>query len=148
MTRKINQIIVHCADTYATMDIGAEEIRAWHKQKGWQDIGYHFVVRRDGTLETGRDIDGDGDILEEVGAHALGYNANSIGICLAGGKAHNGKPEFNFSQQQLDTLRSFLVVFTALLPGVEIIGHNQVSDKACPGFDVSYWWYGQSGPAV
>jgi N-acetylmuramoyl-L-alanine amidase len=130
------------------MDVGAEEIRAWHKQKGWQDIGYHFVVRRDGTLETGRDIDGDGDILEEVGAHALGYNANSIGICLAGGKAHNGAPEFNFTQQQLDTLRSFLVVFTALLPGVEIIGHNQVSDKACPGFDVSYWWYGQSGPAV
>lgn len=77
--RKINDLIVHCAATYDTMDIGVKEIRKVHvDENGWKDIGYHFVIRRDGTVEKGRDV-------SVIGAHVLNHNANSIGICLAGG---------------------------------------------------------------
>ena len=88
---KKTMIIVHCADTLATMDIGVEEIRRWHvEERGWDDIGYANVIRRDGTIELGRDLDGDGDVADEIGAHAAGFNAQSIGVCLVGGRGANG----------------------------------------------------------
>ena len=72
------------------MDIGVKEIRKWHVDENkWSDIGYHDVIRRNGAIETGRP-------LEKPGAHAKGHNQNAIGICLVGGKADDGGPEFNF----------------------------------------------------
>src|SRR5690606_114532 len=76
--RFINLLVIHCAATTPLMDIGAKEIDVWHKQRGWSKIGYHFVIRRNGVIEKGRDI-------SEVGAHVEGYNKNSIGICMVGG---------------------------------------------------------------
>ena len=78
--REINTFIIHCSDTYPDMDIGVEEIRRWHKERGWSDIGYHYVIRRNGKIEEGRN---DGI----VGAHAKGMNENSLGICMVGGKS-------------------------------------------------------------
>lgn len=131
--RHISHIIIHCADTYADMDIGSEEIRRWHVARGWDDIGYHFVIRRSGALEGGRDIDGDGRILEEVGAHTLGYNQNSIGICLVG-----GNPDFNFTLQQLTTLRGLINTLHHMYPDAEVCGHrDKDGQKQCPGFDVA-----------
>ncbi len=52
--RTINLFVIHCADTYATMDIGVKEIDGWHRKRGWSGIGYHFVIRRNGIVETGR----------------------------------------------------------------------------------------------
>lgn len=138
--REIKQIIVHCSDTYADMDIGAGEIRQWHIDRGWSDIGYNYVINRAGTLQLGRDPDGDGNVDEEVGAHALGYNESSIGICMVGGKAHPGEEPCNFTSKQWDTLN--WLVFTKLknrYPSAEIIGHNDVSDKTCPTFNVKAW---------
>ena len=91
--RKINLIVIHCSDTYARMDIGVNEIRQWHLQRGFNDIGYHYVIRRDGAIEQGRPI-------EKPGAHAAGYNTNSIGICYAGGKGDNNQPEDNRTPEQ------------------------------------------------
>ena len=85
--RKVNLLVIHCAATKPNMDIGRDEIDSWHKARGWSGIGYHYVIRRDGRIESGRPV-------EQAGAHASGYNANSIGICLVGGINHNGKPEF------------------------------------------------------
>ena len=60
------------------MDIGAKEIKAWHKGKGWKDIGYHYVIRLNGKVELGRP-------LEKMGSHVVGYNRDSVGVCYVGG---------------------------------------------------------------
>lgn len=129
---KKTKIIVHCADTPAGMDIGAAEINQWHIARGWSAIGYAFVIRRSGALELGRDLDNDGDVEEETGAHAYGFNRGSIGVCLVGGK---GGP--NFTAPQLKMLKWLLSKFD----GLEVLGHRDLPGvtKACPSFDVRHW---------
>jgi len=130
--RPIRKIIIHCSDTYRHMDWGREDIRRIHvEENGWSDIGYHVIIRRDGSQEIGRDLDGDGDSIEHVGAHAYGHNADSIGICLIG-----GKPNFNFTWAQLAELKKVVESLKVNYPEAEIIGHNSVSHKECPMFDV------------
>lgn len=140
--REIKYIVIHCADTYAEMDIGKEEIREWHLDRGFSDIGYNFIIRRSGELEGGRDLDQDGDFLEEVGAHVRGHNTNSLGICLVG-----GKPRFNFTKPQFSTLQGVLNTLTALFPDAEVLGHCDLDpSKDCPGFPVKEWYqYGVRG---
>lgn len=128
--RDISHIVVHCSYTPPSMDIGASDIRQWHKDKGWSDIGYHYVIRRNGTVEKGRPD-------EVVGAHAKGYNLDSIGICLIGGKkSGKEKAEFNFTMKQLMTLEYLVKKKLQEYPGSMISGHNQLSGKACPCFNV------------
>lgn len=131
--RVINQLFVHCAATKPTQDIGAKEIREWHvKGNGWKDIGYHFVIRRNGVVEDGRPV-------EQAGAHVAGHNANSIGICLVGGIDAAGKPEANFTPEQWKALPRLLRVLKAQYPKATIHGHNEYAAKACPSFDVQKW---------
>jgi len=123
--RKIRKIIVHCADTPPNMDIGVEEIRKWHKDQGWKDVGYHYVIRRDSTLEEGRP-------LEEAGAHVANHNADSIGICLVGGKGG-----FNFTWSQLVVLKAVVEYLQGMFPEAELGGHCDYDNrKTCPNFDV------------
>ena len=131
-----SRIVVHCADTHINMDVGAADIGRWHRERGWRAIGYAFVIRQSGALELGRDLDDDGDVLDETGAHARGYNRSSIGICLIG-----GKPEGNFFQAQLTTLKSVISVLNATFPGIEVLGHRDLPGvtKTCPTFDVRHW---------
>lgn len=148
--RKVDLLIIHCSDTYARMDVGVEEIRKWHtdpvpKGRGWDDIGYHFVIRRDGTIQTGRDRDKDGDIFEEVGSHIAGWNKNSIGICMVGGKGDNGNPENNFTGKQFACLETLLRFVKASYPKATVHGHREFNrDKACPSFDVQEWLKGKN----
>lgn len=136
--RAIKRIIVHCSYTPPSMDIGADEIRTWHvRDNGWRDIGYHFVIRRNGLVETGRPE-------SEVGAHAKGHNHDSLGICLVGGKAQ-GKDEAdaNFTCSQYIALRSTALYLQARYGPLSILGHRDVApDRACPGFDVSSFFSG------
>ena len=136
--RDITSIIVHCSDTYPDMDIGAEAIRKWHvNERGFSDIGYHYIIRRDGTLETGRDLDNDGNIDEEIGAHAYGFNANSLGICMVGGKGRkDGGPEANFTMAQYHTLVQLINKLRAAHNNPKLLGHRDVSYKPCPSFNV------------
>lgn len=131
--RKINLIVIHCADTYARMDIGVKEIREWHLAKGFNDIGYHYVIRRDGTIEAGRP-------LEKPGAHAAGYNSQSIGICYAGGKGDNDKPEDNRTPAQKQALHDLVNSLKQQFPQAKIVGHRDLPgvQKACPCFSVLY----------
>lgn len=123
-------IVVHCADTPSSMDIGVAEIRQWHLDKGWDDIGYHYVIRRNGAVETGRDVDA-------VGAHVRGFNAITVGICLVGGR--DGM--FDFTRPQMDSLEGMLMTLTALYPKAAVRGHRDYdNNKSCPGFDVKEWW--------
>ena len=132
---KTTHIVVHCADTYATMDIGAADIRKWHvDERGWSDIGYHKVIRRDGTVEAGRDMD-------VSGAHAAGYNSVSVGVCLVGGRGENDEAENNFTPQQFESLAEVLDELCGRYPDAEVLGHRDLPDvqKECPAFDVRGW---------
>ncbi len=128
--RMINQIVIHCSDTPAGMDIGVKEIDEWHKARGWDSCGYHYVIRRNGRLERGR-LDG------VVGAHVQGHNANSIGICMVGG----GHGVCNFTQQQWSELQTLIVELTLEYPDAAVCGHRDLNpEKACPAFDARAWW--------
>lgn len=138
--RKVDKIIVHCSDTYADMDIDVSDIRKWHKEeRGWKDVGYHFIITRSGKFQTGRDLDNDGDVFEEIGAHVAGMNATTIGICLVGGKGKDGKPENNFTKQQMNVLAGLISMIQLKYPDATTHGHNEFSNKACPSFDVQKW---------
>ena len=127
--RNIDLIVIHCADTYLRMDIGVKEINDWHLQRGWSGCGYHFVVRLDGSIEIGRDI-------EKMGAHCKGYNRSSIGICYAGGKGDDGKPKDTRTDAQKKTMSALIINLQASNPNAEVKGHNELSNKACPSYDV------------
>lgn len=86
-------ITLHCSATRPSQIAGVKEIRAWHKAKGWSDIGYHFVIRRNGAIEKGRPI-------SKTGAHVAGWNADNLGICLEGGISETFQPQNNFTREQ------------------------------------------------
>lgn len=142
LRNNVKYIVVHCSDTPADMDIGAAEIREWHLNNGWIDIGYHYVIRRDGTLEPGREI-------FEPGAHVRGHNQESIGICLVGGAVRRGgklEPQDNFTRQQRDKVFDVVEALSVLYPKARVVGHCDLDPgKTCPNFDVSatfgsgYW---------
>lgn len=127
-----NSIFVHCSATKTSMDIGVREIRQWHKEKGWLDIGYHFVIRRDGTVEAGRE-------QSAVGSHVQGHNSDSVGVCLVGGIDAKGNFEANFTPAQMNALRSLLTSLQAEYPKAVIRAHHDVAPKACPSFDLGRW---------
>lgn len=128
-------IVVHCSATPPSMDIGREEIREWHLDRGFSDIGYHWVIRRNGDVEAGRP---GGDI----GAHAQGYNSLSVGLCLVGGVDGMLRPDANFTRAQYDQLESLLIGLQHAYPEATIVGHRDLPEvtKACPSFDVKAWW--------
>lgn len=138
-------LVVHGAWTPPGMDIGVETIRGWHLKREFDDVGYHYVIRRDGIVENGRP-------LGNVGAHVRGYNRGSVGICLIGGKpaAADGVPEdakdwlweFNYTRPQMVGLEKLLTGLKKLYPEAIILGHTDFPDvdKLCPGFNVRAWW--------
>lgn len=134
--RKIDLILVHCTATPAGRDHTVEDIRGWHTAKpprgrGWSDIGYHYVIYRDGSVHIGRDVD-------LIGAHCSGYNANSIGIVYVGGLSADGKRnEDTRTDAQKLALLDLLVKLRELYPNAQISGHRNYdkSGKTCPNFD-------------
>lgn len=132
--KKTDYLVVHCAATKPSMDIGWKEIDRWHRQRGWLKIGYHYVIRRDGTVEPGRE-------LMEIGAHVKGYNSVSVGICLVGGIDEKGKPDNNFSDEQMAALGYLLTKLKKIFPDAKVVGHRDLfSGKACPCFDAGKWY--------
>lgn len=132
--RHIDTIIVHCSATPSTMDVGAEEIDTWHRNRGWRGIGYHYVIRRDGEIEDGRPLD-------EVGAHARGYNANSIGICYIGGVDENLDPQDNRTEEQKAAMFDLIASLQVVFGKCRVLGHCDLPKvtKACPSFNVKKW---------
>ena len=131
MARKINEIIVHCTATAEGKDFKAADIDKWHKQKGWDGIGYHHVVDLVGTVEPGRPE-------SKVGAHCLGHNQNSIGVVYVGGLASDGKtPKDTRTPQQKAALVKLLTELKHRYPNATIHGHRDFAAKACPSFDAT-----------
>ena len=123
-------IVVHCTATPAGRDVTAADIANYHKLRGFADIGYHFIVRLDGTIEAGRPI-------ELAGAHAKGYNARSIGVAYVGGLDNQSRPADTRTSAQRQALRQLLISLRCNFPGACIIGHRDVAAKACPCFDAT-----------
>lgn len=137
MSRDIDRIVVHCAATKPSQNIGVAKIREWHVQeRRWSDVGYHYVIKRDGTIQLGRP-------LERPGAHAKGYNKNSVGICLVGGLNAKGKAVDNYTAAQMASLYLVVAGLKRNFPGAKVCGHNDLTkSKTCPNFDVPAWWEG------
>lgn len=127
--RKITEIIVHCSATAEGQDFRAADIDRWHRQKGWNGIGYHYVVTLDGTIEQGRPE-------SAVGAHCHGHNVRSIGVCYVGGVDRNGRPKDTRTDAQRASLRSLVQDLLHRYPGATVHGHSEFARKACPSFDV------------
>tara|TARA_R110001632_G_scaffold65040_1_gene154421 strand:- start:2671 stop:3102 length:432 start_codon:yes stop_codon:yes gene_type:complete len=130
--RKINKIIVHCTATQESKDVSVDEVRRWHLKRGWRDIGYHFLIQRDGTVEEGRPI-------EQSGAHTKGHNFDSIGLAYVGGvedKKKNGKwiAKDTRTEAQKDSLIDLLCQLKDTYGGT-IHGHREFAAKSCPCFD-------------
>ena len=126
-------IVIHCSATKPSMDIGLTDIKHWHvNERGWRDVGYHYVIKRNGEVELGRNI-------KDTGAHARGYNSKSVGICMVGGMAEDNSIEDNFTDKQWTALLDLTKQTLENYPDAKVIGHNEISKKDCPCFNVQKW---------
>lgn len=140
--REINEIIVHCTATRPEWRAGqrtstkVREVKRWHvKDRGWSDIGYHYLIDRDGTVAAGRPV-------ERSGAHTRGRNHNSVGVALFGGHGGTSHDRFvaNFTPEQDKALRKLIADLRAKYPAIMVVsGHNAYAAKACPCFQVPEW---------
>ena len=143
-------IAVHCSATRPTALMGVRDIHRMHVERGFACVGYHYVIKRDGTIERGRPED-------KMGAHVEGHNRDSLGVCLIGGIDADGKAKNNFTQDQFDSLKSLLLSLHGKYPKAVIQGHRDFYGdtnkdgkidsrdwlKECPCFDVKQWWSAQ-----
>lgn len=141
--RKIDSIIIHCSATKAGQDFTAADIDRWHRERGFNGIGYHYVIRLDGKLEKGRDV-------SLTGAHCKGWNERSIGICYIGGLDENGRPADTRTNAQKRVLYQMIMDLQREYNILQVLGHRDTSPdlngdgviepyeyvKACPCFDV------------
>ena len=129
--RDIKEIIVHCSATPEGKDFTVEQIKQSHLQRGFSDIGYHWVIYRDGTIHSGRPE-------SIIGAHCTGHNTISIGVCYIGGCAVDGKtPKDTRTEQQKISLLSLLRELKKKYPKATIYSHRNFANKACPSFDAT-----------
>lgn len=127
--RNIKEIIVHCSDTPDGKDFTVADIRKWHLARNFSDIGYHYVIYRDGSIHEGRDVN-------ISGAHCTNHNSISIGICYIGGRAAVGTtPKDTRTEAQKKTLVDLLKKLKKIYPNATIHGHKEFAAKACPSFD-------------
>lgn len=144
--RRVDMLIIHCSATKAGMDVGATDIDRWHREQGMAGIGYHYVVRLDGSIEEGRSV-------AVPGAHCRGWNRRSIGICYIGGLDEAGKPVDTRTEQQKVALKWLVEELRRKYRIERVMGHRDTSPdlngngviepdefvKACPCFDVKAW---------
>lgn len=148
--RTIDKIIIHCSDSPEGRNDTAADIRRWHKARGFRDIGYHYVIDLDGTVEEGRP-------LAQAGAHCTDHNSHSIGICYIGGaywrdgvnkqgkpnKGKDGKkvllPKDTRTEAQSLAMEDLVKNLLTRFPKATVHGHCEFAAKACPCFDVQEW---------
>lgn len=128
--RTISLLIIHCSAVKPNQTSSAAQIDQWHRARGWKCIGYHYVIRRDGTIEKGRPE-------SMVGAHVKNHNSHSIGICYEGGLDARGKPSDTRTPEQKASLRALLIELHKSYPHALIVGHDTFANKACPCFNAA-----------
>lgn len=129
--RTIKELIVHCTATPEGKDYTVDTIRQWHLQRGFSDIGYHYIIHLDGSISKGRDE-------SVVGAHCTGHNTYSIGVCYVGGCKADGKtPKDTRTSAQKQALLDLLKELKGKYKGASIHSHKDYANKACPSFDAT-----------
>ncbi len=129
--RTIKELIVHCTATPEGKDYTVSTIRQWHLQRGFSDIGYHYVIHLDGSISKGRDE-------SIIGAHCTGHNTYSIGVCYIGGCKADGKtPKDTRTNAQKQALLDLLKKLKDKYKGVSVHSHKDYANKACPSFDAT-----------
>ena len=129
--RHINEIIIHCTDTVEGRDYTVDDVRRWHKERGWSDVGYHYLIYRNGSVVAGRDVD-------LIGAHCSGHNSYSIGVCYVGGRGKDGKCRDTRTLQQRAAMSNLLIELRLRYPQAVIVGHSFWDHKKqCPCFDAA-----------
>ena len=125
----VSKIVLHCSDSPNDRDIGRAEIDEWHKERGWKEVGYHWIVRIDGRLEKGRDE-------SRPGAHVQGHNANTIGVVLV------GRDSFPAYQMVPALVLVASLVVRHNLKATDVVGHRELaplSGKTCPNTDMNHF---------
>lgn len=145
MKKELKYLVIHCTATPAGREVTADEIRAWHtapapKGRGWKQVGYTDLFHLDGTVDRLVDNNEDRWVDDwEITNGAAGYNSVSRHIVYAGGCDKNLTPKDTRTEEQKESLKKYVLAFHRNNPTVKIIGHNEVSSKACPSFDVAAW---------
>jgi N-acetylmuramoyl-L-alanine amidase len=134
--KTITHIVVHYSATYEDQNLTRADIDKMHKARGWTMVGYHYVIRRDGTVEIGRPE-------TTVGAHVGGQNTGKIGICCIGGlnrATGSNVGVDNRTPEQIESLIKLIRDIRKRHPKAEVVGHRDLAATQCPGFDVRTWW--------
>lgn len=140
--RKITHIVIHCTATVEKKPFTAKDIDAWHREKGWKGIGYHYVVGINGEIEEGRPE-------YKIGAHVKGHNRTTLGVAYVGGLNKRFAPKDTRTRKQKRALKALLTELKEKYPEAKIVGHRDFSEdinkngiiepfefiKACPCFD-------------
>lgn len=128
--RTINRIIIHCTATPEGRHIDVATLRKWHvKDRGWKDIGYHYVIYLDGSVHEGRPV-------ALSGAHTTGHNSDSIGVVYVGGTDKDLKAKDTLNEAQEVALVNLIHALRDRFGKLTIHGHNEFANKACPSFKV------------
>lgn len=133
----INMVVLHYSATFADEDIGRAEIDGWHHARGFNGIGYHYVIRRDGTVEVGRSPE------TKQGAHVKNQNSGKIGICCVGGLERATGVNVgvdNRTPAQIQALGNLVSEILARHPGAKVVGHRDLAATQCPAYDAAAWW--------
>lgn len=147
---KIDSIVIHCSATNEGVEYKAADIERWHKQRGFKQIGYNYVIDLDGTVEIGRPLTMDGAHCNTAGLSGKSYNTHSIGICYIGGLDKDGKAKDTRTDKQKESLRTLVYRLIEKYPIIDVLGHRDASPdlngngkidksewiKMCPCFDV------------
>jgi len=146
--RNIDRIVIHCTATPEGRDVSIEEVTRWHTDpkphgRGWSRVGYHYLIKLDGTIERGLDED-------VTGIHVRHHNEGAIAIVYAGGLDANGNPKDTRTAAQKDAMARLVSGLKCAYPSAEVLGHNDHPGvaKACPCFDVREWWGSIEGVSV
>ncbi len=141
---RVTHLVIHYSATPVERDFSSVDIDRMHRQRGFREIGYHYFIRKDGRVETGRDLSQPGRF--EMGAHSKGENSQSIGICFEGG-VRAAAPNVGFDSRTPAQTAAMVDLIDELMlrfPGALVEGHRDMPGAAtqCPGFDARDWWDG------
>ena len=140
----ITHIVMHYSATYGDQDIGASDIDKWHRDRGFAQIGYHWVIRRNGTVEGGRSEG-------TVGAHVRGHNTGTIGICVVGGLDRATGPSHGVDNRTPSQIAAQIKLTREVLsrhPSACVVGHLDLAATQCPAYDAAAWWASVSAPVA
>ena len=129
--RKIDRIVIHCTATKPGHDVDISDVREWHvKGNGWTDVGYHYVIKLDGTIQNGRPV-------RKMGAGVKGHNRDTIHVAYVGGCDNTGQPANTMNTAQMGAIYEICTALGRVFGALELIGHNDLTDeKACPSYNV------------